>query len=231
MLHTLYAIKKIIGICVLFLGVGYTLGFDIPAYDGYVTDTADVLTVEQEQELENQMYALWQKTNTEIGVLIIPSLEDNDIAMLAVDVGNKRGVGDKKYDNGILILIAIDDRSWFNAIGYGLEGTLPDAIARRIGEDKYVANFQAEKYFEGLSAGISDMENYILQDPTTLSYYQDSNNPGSSDDLQNKLLAIYFFLSLIFGRLITEKDTFVVNRSRKMISAALAYGGVFGAIG
>lgn len=200
-------LKKILWLSFLLVSVWCTYAFDIPAYDGYVTDTVGVLNQQQEQDLESQIYSFVTGTSAQLWVLIIPSAEWEDISMLAVDVGNKRGVGEEKYDNGIIMVIAIDDRKRFIAVWYGLEWTIPDAIAKRIGEADFPDNFRAGDYYAWIQSAIQDIYAYIKDDPTVVHTYEASSTSSSSFDIDPWFLMVLFFVfAWVLGRFITSPD-------------------------
>lgn len=95
-------------------------GFTIPDYEGYVTDKVGVFSETEKSDLNAQIQAIEKATSIEIAVLVVPTVDD-DINLAAVDVGNKRGVGKKGENNGLVVLIAVDDRKWSLQVGYGLE--------------------------------------------------------------------------------------------------------------
>ena len=74
------------------------------------------MDIEQVQSLESQLTAFHTQTSTEIAVVTLPTLDGEDISMLATDIGQKRGVGDEKYDRGLLLVVAPNDRQWFIAV-------------------------------------------------------------------------------------------------------------------
>lgn len=88
---------------------------------GYVTDLAEVIDADTERELELRIQALQNDTTAEIAVVTIPSLEGEDISMLGTEIGQKRAVGTAEVDNGILVLLAVQERQWRVDVGYGLE--------------------------------------------------------------------------------------------------------------
>ena len=199
--------KKILWLLILCLGVSFTFAFDIPAYDGYITDTVGVLNQQQEQDLESQIFSFVKDISAQLWILIIPTTEWEDISMLAVDVGNKRGVGDEKYDNGIIMVIAIDDRKRFIAVGYGLEWTIPDAIAKRIGEADFPDNFRLGDYYQWLKSAVDDIYAYIKNDPTAVHTYEASSTSFSSSNIDPGLLLVLFFVfAWGLGRFITSPD-------------------------
>lgn len=200
-------LKKLFWLLIFLLGVSCTSAFDIPAYDGYVTDTANILTEAQHQDLESQIFSFVTGTSAQLWVLIIPTTEWEDISMLAVDVGNKRGVGEKDFNNGIVIVIAIDDRKWFIAVWYGLEWTIPDAIAKRIWEANFPDNFRAGDYYQWLKSAINDIYAYIQDDPTAVHTYEASSTSTSSFDIDPWFVfVLIFLLAWWLGRFITSPD-------------------------
>ena len=132
--------------------------FTVPQADGFVTDVAGILTAEEERSLEIDLQNYRGETSTEFGILIINSLEGETIADLAVEVGREWGVGSKEHDNGLLLLIAIEDRKLFIATGYGLEGAVPDLAAKQIIEREIVPLFKNGNYYGGITAGVEALK-------------------------------------------------------------------------
>ena len=151
-----------------FLVPAFALAFDIPSPEGYVLDQTEVLSYEEEMALELEIQEIEESTTAEIGILIIDTTGDEVISELAFEVGNNWGVGKKTNDNGLMILVALEDRAWFMATGYGLEGTLPDAITKRIAEKNFPSYFRAADYAGGLSAALRDIRGYLENDPTVV---------------------------------------------------------------
>src|SRR3989344_8676164 len=88
------------------------------------------LTREQENSIEQRIAQVEDSTGIEIGVAIIDTTEGKPIGQLAFEIGNEYGIGKKEVFNGVLILIAVDDREWFIATAKGIEGTIPDILAK-----------------------------------------------------------------------------------------------------
>ncbi|NQY68262.1 MAG: TPM domain-containing protein, partial [Flavobacteriales bacterium] len=115
-----------------------------------VNDYAKILGEAQKNQLEQKLVAYNNATSTQIAVVIINSLEGNDIGMYATELGQKWGIGQKGKDNGLVILISKSDRKMFIATGYGMEGVLPDALAKRIVENIMKPNFRNGDFFGGI---------------------------------------------------------------------------------
>ncbi|OIO54903.1 hypothetical protein AUJ46_02155 [Candidatus Peregrinibacteria bacterium CG1_02_54_53] len=152
---------------------------DVPANDGYVTDTAGVLSAAEQSDLEETLRVYQQETSNQIAILIVNSLEGEPIADAAVQVGRKWGVGTKENDNGILILVAYTDREIFLATGYGLEGAVPDIVTKGIIEEEILPEFRDGDYAGGLKAGIAALEKHIGGEYTADRYDSGSTGPGA----------------------------------------------------
>lgn len=120
-----------------------------------VNDYAGLLTAEQNKLLENKLLNYNDTTSSQFSVVIIRSTGVYDIAQYAAELGEKWGVGRSGKDNGLLLLVAAEDRKVFIATGYGLEPTITDAASKRVIENYIVPNFKQEKYFEGLDQSTS----------------------------------------------------------------------------
>lgn len=118
-----------------------------------VTDYTGTLSPSQIQALESKLVNLDNTTSTQVAVVIIPTLNGRDIAEYNNDLLRAWGVGNKKYNNGVLLLVAKNDRKLNITTGYGLEGSLPDITASQIIQDVIVPQFKANDYYGGIDAG------------------------------------------------------------------------------
>lgn len=118
-----------------------------------VVDLTGTLTADQQQALEQKLVAYDDSTSNQVAVVIIATTGDYDIAEFAFALGRKWGVGNKNKDNGVVLLIAKNDRKVFIAPGYGLEGAIPDITAKRIVEDIIVPNFRGNDFYRGIDEG------------------------------------------------------------------------------
>lgn len=125
-----------------------------------VNDYTNTLSADQKSQLEQKLVAFDDSTSTQVAVVIIKSLEGNDIADYASRLGEKWGVGRDKKNNGVVLLVAIDDRKVTIQTGYGVEGALPDAIARRIIENEIKPGFKNGDYYAGLDRGTDAIISY-----------------------------------------------------------------------
>lgn len=114
-----------------------------------VNDFADVLSDGQEQELEQKLLAYEDSTSTQIAVVLVKSLDGDDVADYAVKLALKWKIGTKK-DNGVLFLASMDDHKTRIEVGYGLEGVLPDITTKRILTEDVKPYFKQQQYYEGI---------------------------------------------------------------------------------
>ncbi len=116
--------KKILAFAVLLLVFSQVHAFDVSKLGSVhtsVIDTANVLSADEKTELESKIAELRQKYTIEILTVIIPSTDDEDISSVGTQIGQTIGVGKSDKDNGLVLLIAINDRAWNIATGYGME--------------------------------------------------------------------------------------------------------------
>lgn len=149
-LHTLFLIMLSLTLCTILRAQ------NIPAKPSparLVNDFTGTLTADQQQALEKKLVAFYDSTSNEIAVVLISSLEGSDIADYALKLGRGWGIGGAKYNNGVVLLIAKEDRKINISTGYGLEGALPDIRAKRIIEDEIKPNFRGQDYYRGIDAG------------------------------------------------------------------------------
>lgn len=123
-----------------------------------VNDYAGMLSASDADALEDRLVQYEKKTSTQIAVVIITTLDGADRAQYATELIHEWGIGQKDKDNGVLLLIAKEDRSMFLGTGRGVEGALPDAICKRITEYTIKPQFKTGNYAAGINAGIDDIQ-------------------------------------------------------------------------
>ncbi|WP_061235119.1 TPM domain-containing protein [Leptospira weilii] len=129
----------------------------IPPLRTQITDTTSTLTNAQKSSLTDTLIAFEKRKGSQIAVLIVGSTGDWAIEEYAVKVFETWKLGRKGIDDGILIVVAIQDHKTRIEVGYGLEGTIPDAIAKRIIEEFMIPRFREGNYFQGISDGIDKL--------------------------------------------------------------------------
>jgi uncharacterized protein len=122
-----------------------------------VNDYANMLMPAQVDALEQKLDNYADTTSTQIAVVIIPTVGDYAMVDYAVKLGREWGVGGKKFNNGIVILIARDDHKAFIATGYGMEGAVPDATCKEIIDNDIIPAFKQGNYYAGLNKATDDI--------------------------------------------------------------------------
>jgi uncharacterized protein len=121
-----------------------------------VNDFSGLLTPDQQQHLEQKLVAFDDSTSIQLAIVIVPSLDDYEPVDYAVKLGREWGVGNKKTNNGVILLVSTEEgrRRVFIAPGYGLEGALPDIICKQIVESNIIPQLKQGNYYGGINAGV-----------------------------------------------------------------------------
>lgn len=165
-MHNKKPVQRILSLCLaIAIVLGIAIGTIVPAFaaptkDMMVTDNAGMLTAEQESEIEDMLYAINQRTGVELAVYTIETLNGQDIETKANDLFRELGLGDSEKNNGLLLLIALNDRKFRLEVGYGLEGTIPDTKAAEI-INTMTPYFKESNYADGIKAAVSKTENVL----------------------------------------------------------------------
>jgi len=125
----------------------------VPALKSRVTDLTATLTADQIATLEQTLAAFEARKGSQIAILMLPSTQPEPVEQYAVRVQETWKLGRKGIDDGVLVLVAKNDRKLWIEVGYGLEGALPDAYAKRILEQEIVPRFKQGDFYGGISAG------------------------------------------------------------------------------
>lgn len=131
-----------------------------PAPNRLVSDYTNTLSAPEIQHLERKLVAFDDSTSTQIAVVIMKSVGGYDIADYGVRLAQQWGIGSAENDNGILLLVALGDRRVTIQTGYGVEGAVPDVIARRIIDNEITPAFRQEAYFQGIDRATDALISY-----------------------------------------------------------------------
>ncbi|GHU21574.1 hypothetical protein FACS1894172_07490 [Spirochaetia bacterium] len=163
----------------------------LPRPDGFINDFAAVLTADDRLALEELTGILQEKTGAEIDVVTIKSFGFygyGSIDEFAVALFNEWGIGRSGKDDGVLVVLAVEDRDVRIEVGYGLEGVLPDSVAGRILDNAVIPDFRENNFSAGLLKGaqaiasIIAAENGIDRDSLALpAVVSESSRPKSSE--------------------------------------------------
>ncbi len=195
------AIKPLLFLVFLFQAVcGMAQDFPpAPNPPRLVNDFTGTLSAEEVAQLEKKLLAYSDSTSTEVSIVLLGSVGQYDIADYTFQLGEQWGIGVKGKDNGILILAAMEDRKIFIAPGRGLEGAIPDALAKRIVTDMILPNFKMEAYYQGLDQA-TDMIFKLASGEYKADEVLSDGNSGGSILLILLLVFLFVILPLIKNR-------------------------------
>ncbi|MFW5746886.1 MAG: TPM domain-containing protein [Nanoarchaeota archaeon] len=182
--------------------------FDVESFDrtAFVNDQADVMEPVTEQRITEMLRRFEQNTTIEFAVVTTRSLEGGDIFDASFRAAEYLGVGKQDVDNGLLVFVAVEDRRWFIQVGYGLEGIIPDAVAKQVGEELLVPAFRQGAYGQGIEQTLQQLIEIASADPSTRSEYHSTYlaraeaAEGSPADWLQIIFAVVFIIILVSGR-------------------------------
>lgn len=188
--------------------------------NGYVTDLANLFNETEEAALTTQIKAIDNARTIEIAVLTLSTLtgqEDEDIDNLSNIVFNRWGIGRKDTDNGVLILIALNDKAFRIETGEGIEGAMTAYQTRKIAEKNFIPNFRASNYYKGVSDAITDIELLTKDDPDLLSKYPKEPQFDRIDNMSENAIMFALILSMIISTMYSGfLDTYSPKRHNKL---------------
>jgi uncharacterized protein len=137
----------------------------VPQLKARVTDLTATLSQDQRAALEQKLAALEARKGSQVAVLLVPTTEPETVEQYATRVFDQWKLGRKGIDDGVLLLVAKNDRKLRIEVGYGLEGAIPDAIARRVIDEDIVPLFKQGNFAGGIEAGVARITKLIDGEP------------------------------------------------------------------
>lgn len=205
---------KILPIVLLFLiFIPLSSAVEYPSAVGYINDFADMLSPSDEVRLNNEITAIEKATTVEIAIVTIDSLQGVSIDEYAVKLFEKWGIGKKSKDNGLLILVARNEKEYRIETGYGLEGTINAARAGRIGREIIEPNFKNGEYGKGLYEAVVEIKGLVEDNPDVVAKYEEQGSAATFTGLfaimivlavLAILLAILFYFGKLMERVMRE---------------------------
>ncbi|TJY59067.1 YgcG family protein [Sinimarinibacterium sp. CAU 1509] len=126
-----------------------------------VTDLTGTLSPEQQRSLSDRLAALEAAKGSQLAVLMVPTTQPETVEQYALRVAERWKLGRKGVDDGVLLLIAKNDRALRIEVGYGLEGVIPDAVANRVIDEIIVPRFKDGDFAGGVDAGVEQLTGLI----------------------------------------------------------------------
>lgn len=181
-------------VLLLALANGALAEITVPSLKSHVTDLTETLSSMEISRLEQQLTDFEAKKGSQIALLIIPTTQPETIEQYSIRVAEVWKLGRKGIDDGVLLLVAKNDRTLRIETGYGLEGVLPDALARRIIDEIIVPKFRQGHFFGGLQAGVEQIISII--EGETLP----ESEPAGGASLAVENIIPFLFIALVLGR-------------------------------
>lgn len=185
-------VQLFLSITLFLLPIAFAL--DVPPLQAPVTDRARLFSSNELQELNTYLYAIHEKSDIQIAVLTVPSLEGESIEDYSIRVAEAWQIGKKGKDSGVIMVIAAADRKIRIEVGYGLEDTLTDAQTNKIIRSIITPAFKQNEYGRGALLGVKNIAAVILHDETIA---DTAGEEGQKED-DSLPLPVIIVLVLIF---------------------------------
>lgn len=190
---------------------------EIPVLRERVTDLAGILSADAKSGLATKLAKLEDSTGSQLAVLIVASTAPEDIASYAIRVVDAWQLGREDIDDGVLLLVAVDDRRMRIEVGYGLEGALPDARARQIIDTIMAPHFREGDMAGGISAGADAIASLIRGEQLPAPVVDSSGN-----DKLGSLLPVVLMVALVLGG--------VLRRTMGALPGSVTTGAITGVV-
>lgn len=169
---------------------------DYPQLTGFVTDDADMIDPVYESKITELAKKIEGATTVEIAVVTVESLEGESKEAYAVKLFEQANIGKKDKDNGLLILVAKQERKYRFEVGYGLEGVITDSMKVNIGNRIITPNFKSGEYGKGIYESMLVIEGLLEGDEGVISEYS-MNDQGSTGTSSGWVGILFFFIFII----------------------------------
>ena len=129
----------------------------VPPFTALVIDQTGTLSPAEQSALETRLTALQKRKGSQIAVLLVPTTSPEAIEQYSLRVVEDWKLGRKGVDDGVLVLVAKDDRAVRIEVGYGLEGAIPDSVARRVIDERITPRFRDGDFYGGVRDGVDQL--------------------------------------------------------------------------
>ena len=209
--------RRFAALLALALGAAAVAQVAVPRLAARVTDETGTLSAGERASLEQALAEFERRKGSQIAVLVVPTTGDETIEQYALRVAEQWQLGRKGVDDGVLLLVAKDDRRLRIEVGYGLEGAIPDAIAKRIIEETIRPRFRDGDFYGGIRIGVEQLMRVADGEPLP---EPSRKRRGIGDSLQMLFIVGFVLLGLaqMLGAMIGE------------VKSSLVASGIFGVI-
>lgn len=191
------------------------------AIPSFVSDPDQLIDSNTKLMINQQIDSLWRDNDTEIAVVILSSIGFEDENDFANRLYNHWGIGGKTQSNGVLLLVVLDIRSVVIRVGVGVEGVLPDAIAKRIISQEVIPEFRNENYALGIQKGIDRIVRTVREEP----FEKESEKPINWKEVIPYAM-IFYILLIIFTLYWMRSEINKIHQNKKFNTNLARYSAI-----
>lgn len=217
--------------CIAVFGLGSyaSAKTDVPKFTNYVVDNANVLDDATEQAVNNELKAYQDRSTNQVAILLVGTTSPQSIENYAVDVGRAWGVGQKGKDNGVLVVIAMNDRRGRIEVGYGLQDEMPDIRAREILDTQTFPRLKSGNVNEAVQATATAIRAQLGDTGVTPPALPANAPKPSSSNAVGTFFALLPFLLFVLFAVVARRGG--RNRRGDGLADGLLWGSILGGLG
>lgn len=170
----------------------------LPEFKGRITDEAELLKPEDREAIETQLKALEQSSTDQVAVVTLNSLQGSTIEEFGLELGRKWGIGQKDKDNGIVLIVAPNERKVRIEVGRKLEPQMTDALSSLIIQNGILPAFRRGDFSGGIRAGVRDINDVLLGDEEAVKERARGGLPGPGADYEAMIFLAFWLAILAF---------------------------------
>ena len=194
--------RMLAALAFLFAFCGLAFAGDYPKPYGHVNDFANILPRDVAKKLETELRTYKEQTSIEIAVVTVKSLEGLSVEEYTIELARRWGVGEKKKDNGVVLLVAPNERKARIEVGYGLEPDLTDAQSGRIMQNRIIPLFKKGEMAEGVVAGVAGILEELGATPYAARAEERERTEAARRESAERTaenLKTFLFFAVVFG--------------------------------
>ncbi|MBL8428680.1 MAG: YgcG family protein [Dechloromonas sp.] len=169
----------------------------LPTLTERVTDLTGILSAEDKASLTASLTTLEKDKGAQVAIVVLPTTQPEAIEQFGIRLADAWKIGRKGVDDGVIIIVAKNDRKMRIEVGYGLEGAIPDAIAKRIVAEQMGPRFREGDFAGGLKAAVATLDKVIRGEPLPAPVVKTAEGGTDPGDALTFLLIVFFMAGVI----------------------------------
>ena len=169
----------------------------LPTLTERVTDLTGTLSADEKASLTASLTALEKDKGAQVAIVMLPTTQPEAIEQFSIRLADAWKIGRKGVDDGVIIIVAKNDRKMRIEVGYGLEGAIPDAIAKRIAAEQMGPRFREGDFAGGLKAAVATLDKVIRGEPLPAPVVKTAESGTDPGDALTFLLIVFFMAGVI----------------------------------